>query len=136
MLIVSKLFISYRKIAFCATVTTLFLLITTIKVSAIGRGCYVGGVLYTLNTDNGNRFFYRSPGQLTSACGFNDIGTREGNCRLYDGGNIYNNSSYTVYYDAFDNGWEEINCPLDNYVWMLISSIIGLSIFKFSRFKY
>ena len=123
--------IRYRQIVSCIVFLVLFFLISNTPVTAIGRGCYVGGVLYTENTDNGNRFFYRSPGQLTSACGFNDTGNRDGNCRLYNGGNIYNNGSYTLYYDSFDNAWEEISCPLDDYVWVLFLAISLVVVLKF-----
>ncbi|MCY1507263.1 hypothetical protein D9M68_415360 [compost metagenome] len=91
----------------------------------IGRGCYVGGVLYTQNTAKGNRYFYRSPGNLTSDCGFQPVGNNA-NCRLYNSGNINNNSSYTLYSGAFSNKWEEIICPIDENVWMLVCSAAGI----------
>lgn len=105
----------------------LFAAVFTAK-AEIGRGCYVGGVLYTENTAKGNRFFYRAPGNLVSDCGYNPIGN-DGNCRLYNGGNINNNNSYTLYEDAFSNKWEEIECPIDTYVWFLLIAVAGVSYF-------
>jgi hypothetical protein len=112
----------------------LFLLfIISLNLSAqIGRGCYVDGVLYTENTAKGNRFFYRTSGVLLNDCGFIPTGN-DGNCRLYNGGNINNNNSYTLYEDSFSNDWEVIPCPLDKYVWYLLVSI---STFSFFRLRY
>ncbi|RYG01606.1 MAG: hypothetical protein EOO07_33965 [Chitinophagaceae bacterium] len=101
----------------------------------LGRGCYVGGVLYTTNTSNGNRFFYRSPGNITNSCGYTPTGN-DGNCRLYNSGPLGNNNSYTLYYDAFSNDWAEIICPIDDQVWLLIVSIAGFSIWKFRKVAY
>ncbi len=96
----------------------------------IGRGCYVGGVLYTDKTSAGNRYFYRTSGTLTDPCGYTRTGN-QGNCRLYNGGNINNNNSYTLYNDAFSNDWDVIICPIDHEVWLLLIATAGFSIFRF-----
>lgn len=97
----------------------------------IGRGCYVDGVLYTANTAKGNRYFYRTPGEMNSACGFVPTGN-DGNCRLYNSGNINNNSSYTLYNDSFSNDWAE-NCPLDDYIPYVLLGVVGLVVAKRCR---
>jgi hypothetical protein len=95
----------------------------------IGRGCYVDGVLYTANTPKGNKYFYRTSGINTTQCEFVSTGN-DGNCRLYNGGNINNNSSYTRYLNAYSSAWEEITCPLDDYVWVLLASISAVVFFR------
>lgn len=114
-------------------VLVFILLLISISLSAqIGRGCYVDGVLYTQNTSKGNRFFYRTSGVLTTDCEFVPTGN-DGNCRLYNGGNINNNSSYTLYNDAFSNDWMEIECPLDDYAFPILSVLGGYVFFRRRR---
>ena len=98
-----------------------------------GRGCYVDGVLYTANTSKSNRHFYRTSGVLTSPCGFVRTGNTN-NCRLFNGGNESNNSNYTLYNSSFSNDWDELICPIDDYAWLLMISVAGISILKFRRF--
>ncbi|MEJ5995881.1 hypothetical protein WG904_15735 [Pedobacter sp. Du54] len=120
------------------TSVCLILLISLFYESAhaqLGRGCYVGGVLYTTNTSKGNRFFYRSPGNITNVCGYTPTGN-DGNCRLYNSGPLGNNNSYTLYSDAFSNDWAEINCPIDDYVWLLMLSAVGLSVWRFRKVTF
>ncbi|MES2419213.1 MAG: hypothetical protein V4541_13580 [Bacteroidota bacterium] len=107
-----------------------FFLACFTEVKAIGRGCYVDGVLYTTNTAKGNRFFYRTSGTLISDCGFVVTGSNDGNCRLYNSGNINKNASYTLYAESFGNKWEEISCPIDNEVWMLLVSVSVFVVLK------
>ncbi|MEJ5993790.1 hypothetical protein WG904_05090 [Pedobacter sp. Du54] len=95
----------------------------------IGRGCYVGGVLYTANTAKGNKYFYRTSGVKTTPCEFVRTGN-QAHCRLYNGGNINNNASYTKYLNAFSNDWDEVICPLDQYVWVLLASFSTISFFR------
>lgn len=100
-----------------------------------GRGCYVGGVLYTENTGTSlnqtNRYFYTNSGAISSVCGFDDTGTKQGKCYLYDGsGSINSASNYTQYNDNFDNQWTEINCSIDDDVWILLLIITDFSILK------
>lgn len=104
-------------------------LINTAK-AQLGKGCYVEGVLYTSNTSNGNRYFYRSPGNISNPCGYVRTGNI-GNCRLYNSGPLGNNSSYTLYTDAFSSDWAEVECPIDDYVWLLLVAIGGISILRF-----
>ncbi|MCX2586314.1 hypothetical protein [Pedobacter sp. MR22-3] len=82
------------------------------------RGCLVGNVLYTEQSGKGLNYFLRSPGNRTSACGFQRVGNTS-NCRLYNSGDVDMESSYTLYPDAASSGWIEIaNCPIDNDVWI------------------
>ena len=123
--------IEYRHFISLATIVVLLSFVSSNAFAQLGRGCYVAGVLYTENVpDQGNRYFYRTPGNLASSCGFEPTGN-SGNCRLYNGGNVNNNNSYTLYNDAFSNDWEEISCPIDDYVWFLLVGIAGVVIFKF-----
>ena len=104
---------------------------TVIHVNAqIGKGCYVGGVLYTNNNSKGNRYFYQPPGDLYSVCGYNPTGN-SGNCFIYNSGPISNINSYIKYIGGFSNDWEEIECPIDDYVWVLLILCVVVSIFKF-----
>lgn len=113
----------------------ILLTIISIDVNAqIGRGCYVDGVLYTSNTSKGNRFFYRTPGNLSDPCGYVYTGSNDGQCRLYNSGPVGNNSSYTQYLNNFGNDWDVIACPIDDYVWLLIIALVGLAVFKFNIF--
>jgi hypothetical protein len=107
---------------------TLLILLTFSNASAqLGRGCLVDGLLYTSNTSRGNRFFYRTVGGLSTTCEFVQTGSNVGNCRLYNGGNEADNTSYTLYTDAFSNDWEEVTpCPLDNHFYMLLIFIFGI----------
>lgn len=87
------------------------------------RGCLVGNVLYTEPSGRGNDYFLRSPGNRTSTCGFFRVGNTS-NCRLYNGGPISEESSYTLYPDAASNAWAEVgNCPVDTDVWMLLMPV-------------
>jgi hypothetical protein len=95
----------------------------------IGRGCHVDGVLYTANTPKGNKYFYRTSGVMTTSCEFVPTGN-DGNCRLYNGGNINNNCSYTRYLNSFSSDWNEISCPLDQYVWVLLASFSTICFFR------
>lgn len=104
----------------------------TLFAKAIGNGCYVGGVLYTANTSYGAIYFYRSPGNLNSICGFEPTGNQSGRCYLYNSGKINKNSSYTRYNNSYSNGWEEINCPIDEEIWILL---IPISILSYLRLK-
>lgn len=126
----------YRKVSRVKIISfalIIFLTGISVKLNAqYGRGCYVDGVLYTSNTSNGNRFFYRSPGNLTNICGYTPTGN-DGNCRLYNSGPIGNNSSYTLYYDSFSNDWTEVICPLDDHVWLLLLSATGFSVLRFRK---
>lgn len=117
-----------RNIAVKFCLTFCFLLCYSVVNAQLGRGCYVGGVLYTSNTPAGNRYFYRDV-SLSSDCGFERTGN-QGNCRLYNSGNVNSNSSYTQYGDAFSNDWEEISCPIDNSVWFILIITCGFSIFR------
>ncbi|MGF1924984.1 MAG: hypothetical protein ACQUHE_12465 [Bacteroidia bacterium] len=110
---------------------TLFVFFIADANAQIGRGCYVDGVLYTANTSKGNRFFYRSPGNLSDPCGYEYTGSNDGQCRLYNSGPEGNNSSYTSYPTSFGNDWAVIACPIDDYVWILLVVIGGLVSNKF-----
>jgi hypothetical protein len=117
-----------KNILIKVSLTICFLFCYSFANAQLGRGCYVGGLLYTANTSAGNRYFYRTS-SISSDCGFERTGN-EGNCRLYNSGNINNNNSYTQYGDAFSNDWEEISCPIDGNVWLILISTCAFSIFK------
>ena len=99
----------------------------------LGDGCYVGGILYTTNTSRGNGYYYRSP-NLNSACGFVKTGSNLATCRLYNIGNLNNNSSYTAYSNSYSSNWREITCPIDSEVWVLLFVVGGFSIFRLKSF--
>ena len=103
----------------------------------IGRGCLVDGFLYTNKTSAGNRYFYRTSGVLSTSCEFIPTGINSGNCRLYNGGPIGSNSSYTLYPDAFSNDWEEVECPIDNHIYLFFLFVFGIysNKFNFLNFK-
>ncbi len=98
----------------------------------LGNGCYVGGILHTTKARSG-AYFYRSP-NLDSDCGFVRTGSSLGSCRLYNSGSIYLNSSYTNYTNSYSSNWREINCPIDNEVWLLLFVVSGFSIFRIKSF--
>lgn len=98
--------------------------------ASIGPGCGVAGVLYTSQTSKGNHYFYNSP-NLLSDCGFKAIPKKIGACYIYKGtGPLNKNSSYYKYNKSWGANWEEINCPLDNQVWLLILSAVIFSVYR------
>lgn len=93
-------------------------------------GCYVSGVLYASHTKSG-AYFYRTPNTVAT-CGV--TGTISGSCRLYNSGNINNNSSYTQYGSSYSSNISAIAvCPLDDYVWVLIVAVMGVLFFRFKN---
>lgn len=108
----------------------LFFCCITLFAKGIGNGCYVGGVLYTANTSYGARYFYSTSGTLTSICGYEPTGGQSGTCRLYNSGKLNKNSSYTAYTMSFSNSWEEINCPIDEEIWILLIPISFICFFR------
>lgn len=120
-----------KAILIISCIIVLSFLVNVVHAETI-RGCYVNGVLYTNNTSKGNRYFYRTGG-LIAECGFEPTGTNNGICRLYNSGPVSKNSSYTIYNESFNNKWDEINCPIDDYVWPLMILIAMIAIYKFKR---
>lgn len=110
---------------------SIFILTIFLANAQLGPGCYVGGVLYTSTTSKSNRHFYRTPGDMNSVCGFIRTGSNN-TCRLYNGGDESINSSYTAYSNSFSNDWDEISCPIDSYVWVLL---LTSAVFSFFRLK-
>ena len=125
----------YFVLKFILVYLTITLLTTFYANAQLGSGCYVGGILYTTETERGPRFFYRTP-DFVSDCGFVRTGSNLAICRLYNGGPINNINSYTSYPNSFSNDWREINCPIDSEVWLLLLVVSGFSIFRLKSITF
>lgn len=102
--------------------------------AGFGNGCYVGGLLYTTNTSKGAKYFYAAP-FYNSVCGYKPIPKLNGKCYIYKGtGPLNKNSSYNSFAKSYAADWNEINCPLDDYVWVLLFVAAGFSIIRLRLF--